>query len=367
MTIAKGATQRARVAVAMSGGVDSSVAAYLLHRQGYDVVGMSMHLYNLDLPDTTKFDTCCSLEDLDQARRVADDLGFPHFIVDYTVSFEKAVVKPFIASYAAGETPNPCVWCNDRVKFQPLLEHAAKLGCQYLATGHYAKVEHRPDGSVALLRPKDRHKDQTYFLFSLGAEQLRKTLFPLGDLTKDDVRAIALEAGMVNAKKPESQDICFIPDGDVGKFLEAEIADVRPGKIVDTGGNVVGDHPGIHRYTIGQRRGLGIAAPEPLYVSEIRPDRDEVVVGPRDDLRRRGLFVRDVRWVGDRPGGDVDAEVQVRYRSRPAAATIVPHGASAEVRFAPGVSEVVSPGQAVVFYRGDEVLGGGWIERAAHG
>lgn len=350
-----------RVAVAMSGGVDSSVAALLLHEQGVEVVGMSMHLYNLDLPDTAKFDTCCSLEDLDQARRVAEDVGFPHYVVDYTVGFEEAVVRPFIEAYASGLTPNPCVWCNDRVKFQPLLEHAQKLGCTHLATGHYARiVEHA--GRLELRRPADRQKDQTYFLFSLDESQLAQTLFPLGDLTKAQVRERAKAAGLVTAGKPESQDICFIPDGDIVNFLEAEIETTTPGRIIRRDGEVLGEHEGIHRYTIGQRRGLGVSYAEPLYVSELRPDSGDVVVSTRDELGRDGARVGDVRWVNGRPDGPVSCAVQVRYRSRPVPATVEPVGERAMVWFEDGLTEVVSPGQACVFYDGDRVLGGGWIE-----
>ncbi len=355
-----------RIAVAMSGGVDSAVAALLLHRAGHEVVGMSMHLYNLDLPDTHKFDTCCSLEDLDQARRVADDLGFPHYVVDYTVNFADDVVRPFVAAYAAGETPNPCVWCNDRVKFRPLWEHARRLGCTHLATGHYARILQGPKGPE-LRRARDERKDQSYFLFSLDAEQLAHTLFPLGDLTKDEVRTIASEAGIRVARKPESQDICFIPDGDLQGFLAAEIppADRRPGRIVDEAGQEIGQHEGIHRFTVGQRRGLGIAAPEPLYVGEVRPQSAEVVAVSRDRLTRREARLRDVRWIGAAPAAPFPAEVQVRYRSRPQPAEVVPTGpSSADLRFL-GRGEVISPGQAAVFYRGDEVLGGGWIGTGA--
>lgn len=349
-----------RVAVAMSGGVDSAVAALLLHRAGVEVVGMSMHLYNLDLPDTHKFDTCCSLEDLDQARRVADDLGFPHFTVDYTVSFEEQVVRPFVEAYAAGETPNPCVWCNDRVKFRPLWEHARRLGCTHLATGHYARIE-QTDRGPRLRRAADRQKDQTYFLFSLDAEQMTRTLFPLGDLTKTEVRDLAEAAGIRVARKPESQDICFIPDGDLRGFLDGEIAGTRPGAVVDAGGRELGRHEGFHAYTVGQRRGLGVAAGEPLYVTEIRPDVAEVVVGPREQLMRSGARLRDVRWLHGRPEAPFEASVQLRYRARPIPARIEPTAAGADVRFSAG-RDVVSPGQAAVFYADDEVLGGGWID-----
>lgn len=351
-----------RIAVAMSGGVDSAVAAMLLHRDGHEVVGMSMHLYNLDLPDTHKFDTCCSLEDLAQARRVADDLGFPHFTVDYSVDFADAVVRPFVEAYASGETPNPCVWCNDRVKFRPLWEHARRLGCTHLATGHYARLEQTPEGP-RLRRARDARKDQTYFLFSLDREQLSRTLFPLGELTKDEVRRLADEAGVRVARKPESQDICFIPDRDLRRFLSAEIplAAHRPGRIVDQSGRELGRHDGIHRYTVGQRRGLGVAAAEPLYVGELRPDTAEVVVVSRDQLGRRHAGLRDVRWIDDAPTTPRMLDVQVRYRSRarPAIVTPMPDG-TATIDFE-GAGEVLSPGQAAVFYDGDTLLGGGWI------
>ncbi len=350
-----------RVAVAMSGGVDSSVAAYLLHKQGVEVVGMSMHLYNLDLPDTAKFDTCCSLADLDQARRVADDLGFAHFTVDYTVSFEEEVVRPFIDQYARGQTPNPCVRCNDRVKFRPLLEHAARLGCTHLATGHYAKVCHDQNGRGALYRPVDQRKDQTYFLFSLDAEQLGRTLFPLGDMTKDEVRDVARAAGMVNANKPESQDICFIPDGDIVKFLDDEIAHAKPGRILDSSGQQLGTHAGIHRYTVGQRRGLGVSSTAPLYVSQINGETGDLVVTDRDGLFRHCADIEDVRWIDGEPRQAITADVQVRYRSRPLPARIEPNGNRARIRFSGDTGEVISPGQAAVFYDGDRVLGGGWI------
>jgi tRNA-uridine 2-sulfurtransferase len=363
----------ARVIIAMSGGVDSSVAAAILREHGYDVIGIAMRL----APDAPAFSgnprrgTCCSHEDYEDARRVAERLGFPFYVVDLREEFGSRVIGNFVAEYLHGRTPNPCVMCNREIKFDRLWERARALGVETIATGHYARIERDSGGRFRLLRAADESKDQSYFLFTLTQRELARTLFPLGPITKAEVRARARELGLANADKPESQEICFVPDNDYARLVEraASQDQVRPGQIIDSAGHHLGDHQGIHRFTVGQRRGLGIASDEPLYVREIRSETREVVVGHREEMTARGLIARDVSLTGSNgeAPAKIDGEpiaVKIRYRHPGIPAAVRMTSADrAEVRFAKD-GPAVTPGQACVFYRGDEVLGGGFIERA---
>ncbi len=362
---------RPRVLVAMSGGVDSSVAAAMLAEEGYDVVGVAMRLAPEPPPYIAKRRaTCCSHDDFEDARRVAERMGFPFYVVDLRDEFASRVIGNFVSEYVAGRTPNPCVMCNREIKFARLWSRTRALDADFIATGHYARIERDSGGTYHLMRAADASKDQSYFLFTLGQAELSRTLFPLGGLFKSEVRARARELGLANADKPESQEICFVADGDYAGFVErAAPAAIRCGRVVDGAGRALAEHGGIHRFTIGQRRGLGVAAGEPLYVREIRRESGDVVVAPRDELRSRGLVAREVALVDPSvaAGDDVPVEVKIRYR-HPALAARLKVGplATAEVRFV-SHGPAVTPGQACVFYRGDEVLGGGFIERPLEG
>jgi tRNA-specific 2-thiouridylase len=358
-----------RVLVAMSGGVDSSVAAALLCEQGYDVVGVAMRL----APDAPahaakRRGTCCSHDDFEDARRVSERMGFPFYVIDLRADFGARVIGNFVSEYLTGRTPNPCVMCNREIKFNRLWSRARALDADFVATGHYARISRDASGRYHLLRAADSAKDQSYFLFTLGQAELSRTLFPLGDMTKSEVRARARALSLATADKPESQEICFVPDGDYARFVErlAPEGSVRQGRITDGDGKILADHEGIHRFTVGQRRGLGIAAGEPLYVREIRPDSGDVVVGTRGELNSLGLIARDVEIVDpsmlDSCASDVEVKIRYRHPALPARLTLA-SPRTAEVRFA-SEGPAVTPGQACVFYRGDEVVGGGFIERA---
>jgi tRNA-uridine 2-sulfurtransferase len=357
----------ARVLVAMSGGVDSSVAAALLREAGYEVVGVAMRL----APEPARFArrraTCCSHEDFEDARRVAERLDFPFYVVDLREDFAARVVGNFVSEYLAGRTPNPCVMCNREIKFDRLWQRARALGADFVATGHYAKTDRDLDGRFHLRRARDTAKDQSYFLFSLTQSELSRTLFPLGAITKAEVRARARQLGLANADKPESQEICFVPDGDYAGLVEraASRDRIRAGRIVDRAGTALGGHRGVHHFTIGQRRGLGIASGEPMYVREIHGDTGTVVVGRREELYSAGLLARDVSLVdGSRTARRLEVEVKTRYRQNSVPAVLaLAAECRAEVRFLTR-GPAVTPGQACVFYRGEEVLGGGFIERA---
>jgi len=361
----------ARVLVAMSGGVDSSVAAAILRERGYDVVGVAMRL----APETAgpaparRRGTCCSHEDFEDARRVAERMDFPFYVVDLRAEFGARVIDNFVSEYLDGRTPNPCVMCNREIKFDRLRERAAALGADYVATGHYARIERDPRGRFHLLRAADATKDQSYFLFTLGQVELSRTLFPLGAMTKAEVRERARQLGLANADKPESQEICFVPDGDYAGFVEraASPQRLRAGHIVDRSGRTLAAHDGVHRFTVGQRRGLGLSAPAPLYVREIRAESGEIVVGPREDLAAAGLIARDLSFVDPRSigAGAIAVEARIRYRHPALPATLtIESGGGARVTFEGGGGPAVTPGQACVFYRGEEVVGGGFIERA---
>ncbi len=355
------------VVVAMSGGVDSSVAAYLLREQGYRVVGMTLKTWPKELCDTVpKGQTCCSTRDIEDARAVADRLGIPFYVVEAAAPFKTQVIAHFVERYAQGLTPNPCVICNRKVKSGILLEKATALGIDRVATGHYASVvwdEARGRYSVRQAIAAD--KDQSYVLFQLTQDQLARLILPMGEITKPQVRAIAREAGLPVADKPESMELCFIPDGDTRGFLRARAPEAfRPGPIVDRRGRVLGEHQGIAAYTVGQRRGLGIARPTPLYVLELDPAGNRVIVGEEQELAARSCRVEELHWMAiPRLAGPMGAQVKVRYRAEKLEATLTPEGNAVRVEFHEPVAGGVSPGQAAVFYDGPAVLGGGWIAK----
>src|SRR5688500_2977068 len=368
-----------KIAVAMSGGVDSSAAAAILKEQGHELVGFTMQLWdqrrgiNVDENGDPLPSRCCSLDDVYDARRVAEELGFPFYVLNLERDFERAVVQPFVTSYLNGETPIPCVACNSRLKFASLDRLAVSLGCEKVATGHYARVEFDPSTNrYRLLRGRNEQKDQSYFLWELTQPQLSRALFPLGEMSKPEARDAARQHGLVGvSEKKESQEICFVPDGHyagfINRYLEAEDATERlpgAGEIVDTSGRIVGRHEGIHRYTVGQRRGIGIANEKPLYVISINSDRNRVTVGAAEELLSTEFIAAGVNWIAfEDPAEPVRAEVRVRYRHTAAAATITPlPDARARIAF-DEPQRAITPGQATVFYRGDEVIGGGWIAR----
>jgi tRNA-specific 2-thiouridylase len=369
-----------KIAVAMSGGVDSSAAAAILQEAGHELVGFTMQLWNqrrglsVDEHGEPLPSRCCSLDDVYDARRVAEELGFPFYVLNLERDFERDVVEPFVQSYLTGETPIPCVACNSRLKFASLDRLARSLGCDKVATGHYARVEFDEAANrYRLLRGRDLRKDQTYFLWELTQEQLAHAMFPLGEMEKSEAREAARAHGLAVAEKKESQEICFVPDGDyagfIDRYLEAEgRAEEAParGEIVDAGGAVLGEHGGVHRYTVGQRRGLGLARELPLYVVRVEAEERRIVVGHEDELLCSGFTAAGVNWVAfDEPREAVRADVRIRYRHTEAPATITPlEGRRARIVF-DEPQRAVTPGQATVFYRGEEVVGGGWIVKGA--
>lgn len=344
----------------MSGGVDSSVAAALLVEEGFDVRGVTFHL----MPDgglRFTLEPCCSIETAEDARRAAERLGIRHSVWNAVEPFEQSVIGDFVREYRSGRTPNPCIRCNRHIKFGLLSDLAREWGAQFIATGHYARVETR-EGRATLLRAMDRGKDQSYVLACLNQEQLRCTLFPLGNQTKGETRAKARALGLTSAERPESQEICFIPDNDYGRFIESRIGPTEPGPILSADGSVLGRHKGIAHYTVGQRKGLGLAAPRPYYVLAIDAARNAVVVGHDDETRASTLDANCVNYCsGVVPDEPFDASVQIRYRHTAAPARVIPDGDHAFVEF--HVSQrAVTPGQWAVFYVGDEVVGGGIID-----
>jgi tRNA-specific 2-thiouridylase len=355
-----GGALMARVLVAMSGGVDSSVTALLLQRAGHECVGVTMRLYD-GIRIDCKQPTRCSLEDTEDAHAVATSLGMPFHVLDYRQAFDEKVIAPFVDEYARGRTPNPCLLCNRHLKFGLLLEAAGQLGCDFIATGHYAQVERDADGICHVRCGLDPKKDQGYVLYALQQDQLQRLLLPLGGLDKREVRALAEEAGLPVASKRESQDICFVPDGDYAGFLAHEGVVDRPGDFVDGAGRVLGRHRGIAHYTIGQRKGLGLAVGHPVYVTAIDAQANTIAVGPREALAVDSFTVDDVRFTAPvAPCEPFEADVRTHYHAPRIPVRVHPEGTRATVE-ALGALGAVAPGQAAVFYRGDEVLGGGTI------
>ena len=363
------------IAVAMSGGVDSSAVAALLHAQGHPVVGLTLQLWNqrrlAGRPgmEPNGQGRCCSIDDVYDARRVAEHLDIPYYLVNAQDRFEDEVVRPFVAEYLAGRTPIPCTLCNNHLKFDALLLTARQIGAERIATGHYARNHFDTSrGRWVLSRPADRSKDQTYFLFGLTQQQLSRTLFPLGEMQKPDVRAMAGEQGLALAQKPDSQEICFIPGGSYSDFLRAYLDEQgrdlpdSSGDLVTAGGEVVGRHQGIHSFTVGQRKGLGVSSPDPLYVLKIHPDSHTVEVGPDTALLSRTLIADRLNWVSiAEPTGPIRVNIKIRHRHEPAPATLVVTGPDTIEAIFDEPQRAITPGQSAVFYQGDEVTGGGWI------
>ena len=355
-----------RVAVAMSGGVDSSAAALILKRQGYDVIGVSMKLLSDEL--SGKKGGCCSLEDFNDARRVADILDIPYYVLNMQKEFSERVIASFVSDYSLGKTPNPCILCNQEMKFDLLMKKAAQLGADYLATGHYARVDYDDErGRYILRKGLDATKDQSYFLFSMTQEQLSKTLFPVGSYCKDEIRDMLRDAGISIADKDESQDICFVDDGDYSSLIEKSKgkAGIKHGDIVSEDGEILGTHDGIHNYTVGQRRGLGISSLKRLYVLGLDLAGNRVIVGDEEGLLSGGLIATSPNWISvEGIKGELGASVKIRYSLNDHEAVLnLEDDGSVRVNFMERV-RAVTPGQAVVFYNGDEVMGGGWIKGA---
>ncbi len=363
------------IAVAMSGGVDSSAVAALLRAEGHPIVGLTLQLWNQrrlagreGMPETVQ-GRCCSIDDVYDARRVAEQLDIPYYLVNAQERFEEEVVRPFVDEYLHGRTPIPCTLCNNHLKFDALLDTARGIGAERIATGHYARNRYDPErGRWVLSRPADRSKDQTYFLFGLTQEQLSRTLFPLGEMCKPAVRTMAAEHGLELAAKPDSQEICFIPGGSYSQFLRAYLEEQgrelpeSAGELVSAGGEVMGRHEGIHGFTVGQRKGLGLSAPEPLYVLKIHPDSQRVEVGPDAALYTRHLRANRLNWVSTAsPQQPIRVAVKIRHRHEPAAATLECTGDDVVDVLFDDPQRAVTPGQSAVFYQGDEVAGGGWI------
>ncbi len=363
------------IAVAMSGGVDSSTVAAMLRAEGHNVIGLTMQLWNQrrlaghpGMPESVQ-GRCCSLDDVYDARRVAETIGIPYYVVNQEDRFERDVVRPFVEQYLSGRTPIPCSLCNNHLKFDQLLIVARQIGADMIATGHYACVGfEEPRGRWLLQRPKDRSKDQTYFLFGLTQDQLSRTLFPLGGMTKPEVRELARRHGLALAEKPDSQEICFVPGGNYKSFLDAYLAEQggafpdTAGELVSTSGEVIGEHSGIQNFTVGQRKGLGLATGSPLYVLQIKGDTREVVVGNREELYSRTLRARRINLisVGDL-AGPMRVSVKIRHRHEPAPGVIEKTGDDEIVATFDEPQRAITPGQAAVFYEDDIVVGGGWI------
>jgi tRNA-specific 2-thiouridylase len=374
-------TDTTTIAVAMSGGVDSSAVAAMLRADGHNVIGLTMQLWNqrrlaghAGMPESVQ-GRCCSIDDVYDARRVAETLGIPYYVVNHEERFERDVVRPFVEEYLAGRTPIPCSLCNNHLKFDQLLIVARQIGADQIATGHYAQVVFDDEcGRWLLKRPTDRSKDQTYFLFGLTQEQLSRTLFPLGSMTKPEVRELARKHGLAIAEKPDSQEICFVPGGDYKRFLEAYLneqgsgstegdRDTLAGEMVTSDGKVIGEHAGVHNFTVGQRKGLGIATGSPLYVIQIKNDTRQVVVGKDEELYSRTLRAHRVNLIStDELREPMRVAVKIRHKHQPAAALIESAGPNDVLVTFDEPQRALTPGQAAVFYDGDIVVGGGWIE-----
>jgi len=347
----------------MSGGVDSSVTAVLLKEQGYEVIGVSMKLSEAPADAEAKVSGCCSLKDFNDARSICASLGIPFYSMNFKEEFKEKVMNTFVREYLMGRTPNPCVLCNQDIKFDAFLAKARELEADYVATGHYARIE-KGEGRYRLLKGKDPNKDQSYFLFSLKQADLSKILFPVGDLTKPEVRELARKYDLKTKDKPESQEICFVPNDDPGAFIESYAQAGEAGDFVDLEGKILGRHRGIHHYTIGQRRGIQVAMGKRYYVQRIDAVANQVTLAEDTELYREALLASQVSWVGYQPGSGESIQAKIRYRSRAEACRIqaLPEG-KVQVEFEEA-QRAISPGQAIVFYQGDEVLGGGWIDRA---
>jgi len=363
------------IAVAMSGGVDSSTVAAMLRADGHTIIGLTMQLWNQrrlagheGMPESVQ-GRCCSLDDVYDARRVAEHIGIPYYVVNHEERFEREVVRPFVAEYLSGRTPIPCSLCNNHLKFDQLLVVARQIGAERVATGHYARVTYDDTcGRWLLRRPADKSKDQTYFLFGLIQEQLSRTLFPLGDMTKPQVRDLARAHGLASAEKPDSQEICFVPGGDYKRFIDAYLADQgetlpdTAGELVTTSGEVIGEHPGIHNFTVGQRKGLGVATGSPLYVIQISGANKQVIVGGEENLYSRTLRARRVNLIAvDDLHEPMRVTVKIRHRHEPALALIEKSDNDEILVTFDEPQRAITPGQAAVFYDGDTVVGGGWI------
>jgi len=376
-------SQQDTIAVAMSGGVDSSAVAALLHAQGHPLVGLTLQLWNqrrlaanyadLGLPETVPQGRCCSIDDVYDARHVAEHLGIPYYLVNAQDRFEAEVVKPFVSEYLAGRTPIPCTLCNNHLKFDQLLLTARQIGAERIATGHYARNRYdETRGRWILSRPADKSKDQTYFLFGLTQDQLSRTLFPLGEMQKPAVREMAAGHGLELAQKPDSQEICFIPGGSYQSFLTAYLAE-QGSQVPDSSGELVattadgdtevlGHHSGIHAFTVGQRKGLGISSPDPLYVLKIHPDSHRVDVGTDDQLLSTRLVANRLNWVSiPKPTAPIRVTIKIRHRHEPAPATLRVTGPDTIEAIFDEPQRAITPGQSAVFYQDDEVAGGGWI------
>ncbi|KRQ86879.1 tRNA-specific 2-thiouridylase MnmA [Caloramator mitchellensis] len=352
------------VVVGMSGGVDSSVAAYLLKEQGYNVIGITMTLVPKDVFYEEKIGGCCSISAVNDAREVADRLGIYYYVMNFRDVFEKKVIHNFIDEYIAGHTPNPCIACNKFIKFDEFLRKAEGLGAKYVATGHYASVKYDEErGRYLLIRSSDVRKDQTYALYGLTQYQLAHTLMPLGGLTKDKVRKIAEEIGLVVFNKPDSEEICFVPDNDYANFIKNRVPDkVKPGYFVDVNGNILGEHKGIIHYTIGQRKGLGIAFGKPMFVVDIIPEKNLVVIGDEKEVFRDRLYAEDLNFIPfDKLEKEIRVTAKIRYSAKEAPAVISPYKNGVIVKF-DEPQRAITKGQSVVFYDGDIVVGGGIIK-----
>lgn len=359
-----------RIVVAMSGGVDSSVAAALLAQEGHEVIGLSMQLYDQSersAGEPARFGTCCTIDDLHDARRVAARIGIPHYIVNFEREFADQVISNFVHEYASGRTPIPCVHCNGDLKFATLAQRAAGFDAEFVATGHYARVDLDAEtGRYRLLRGMDPAKDQSYFLFTLDQAQLAHAMFPVGSMDKATVRDHARALGLSVSEKPDSHEICFVPDGDHAAFMERQGTHVPGGTIRSVEGEVMGHHDGVHRYTVGQRKGLGLSSPIRLYVVGIDAQAQTVTVGPREALEETSLFATDINWIaGEAPSAGTRVTAQIRHRHKEAAATIYPGANRTVTAIFDEPQHAVAPGQAAVFYDGQVVLGGGWIGRNA--
>jgi len=355
-----------RVVVAMSGGVDSSVSAAYLKKKGVDVIGISLQLHDMAEKVDNEFGTCCSLSDISDARRVAEKIDIPFYVNNMEDEFNEAVVTDFIDEYLKGRTPNPCVRCNEKVKFRQLMDWALDLGAEYLATGHFAKTRVNPvTGQTELLKGDDPDKDQSYFLFAMKQDDLKRTIFPVGEMKKNEVRELATEYGLDRvAAKPDSQEICFVQAKSYKEFIEEEVpVELRkPGNLVDREGNILGIHTGLYQFTIGQRKGLGIYAKDPTFVLALRPENNEVVVGPETSLFRKYATVDHLNWINDPITEPTKLMAKIRYRSKESPVLVTPlEGNRIRVDFEIP-QRAITPGQALVLYDGERVVGGGWIE-----